>query len=432
MTTLTRPVYIIDGNRTPFLKARGKPGKFAAADLGVYAAREILARQPVKPEEIGEVVTGCMIPSPDEANIARIIGLRLGCGHKVPGYTVQRNCASGMQALDSALKDLLLGRHDVVLAGGTEAMSRAPLIYNEKAVNWFAKMMTCKTMGQKLKMFAKFRPSMLAPIISLLHGLSDPLSGLLMGQTAENIAYRFKISREEMDEFSARSHQRLAQAIDEGVYQSEITPIFDQDGSLYDFDDGLRRDSTPQNLKKLKPFFDRKFGAVTAANSSQVTDGAAFLMLASEEGVKKHGLKPMAVIKDVEWAALNPDEMGLGPAHASTPILQRHNLGLNDVEYWEINEAFAGQVIGCLRAWDDADYCKQFLGLDKPLGKLDESRLNIDGGGVAQGHPVGASGARIVLHLAHVLKRKKAKIGMATICIGGGQGGAMLIENIGE
>lgn len=432
MAKIACPIYIVDGNRTPFLKARGKPGNFAAADLAVYAAREILARQPVEPEEIGEVVTGCMIPSPDEANIGRLIALRLGCGHKVPGYTVQRNCASGMQAVDSALKDIAMGRHDVVLAGGTESMSHAPLLYNDKAVNWFAQMMTCKTMGQKLKMFLKLRPAMLAPVISLLHGLADPLSGLSMGCTAEIMAKHFNITREEMDEFAARSHQRLAKAIDEGIYKNEITPIFDEAGNVYDYDDGLRRDSTPENLKKLKPFFDRKFGKVTAANSSQITDGSAFLMLASEAGLKKYGLKPMAVIKDVEWAAVDPDEMGLGPVHAATPILLRNNLGLNDLDYWEINEAFAAQVIGCLRAWDSAEYCKEFLGLDKPLGKLDENKLNIHGGAVAQGHPVGASGARIVLHMVHTLKLKKAKQGIAAICIGGGQGGAMLIENIEE
>lgn len=430
MTTLP-PIYIVDANRTPFLKARGKPGPFAAADLAVYAAREILARQPVKAEDIGEVVTGCMIPSPDEANIGRIIALRLGCGHKVPGYTVQRNCASGMQAIDSALKDLALGRHDVVLAGGTEAMSRAPLLYNDKMVNWFAGMMRCRTMGEKLKHFAKVRPQWIfSPIISLLHGLSDPLSGLSMGQTAEIVADHFGITRDDMDAFSARSHARLAKAIDAGVFKDEITPIFDQAGNLYGEDDGLRRDSTQENLKKLKPFFDKKFGKVTAANSSQVTDGSAFLMLATEAGVKKHGLKPMAVIRDVQWAGVDPDEMGLGPVHASTPILQRHKLGLNDIDFWELNEAFAGQVIGCLRAWNDAEYCKKFLGLDQPLGQLDENKLNIDGGAVAQGHPVGASGARIVQHMVNVLKREKAKLGMATICIGGGQGGAMLIENI--
>lgn len=428
---MSKPIYIIDANRTPFLKARGKPGPFAAADLAVYAAREILARQPVKPEEIGEVVTGCMIPSPDEANIGRIIGLRLGCGDKVPGYTVQRNCASGMQAIDSAYKDLMLGRHDVVLAGGTEAMSRAPLLYNDKMVLWFAGMMRCKTMGQRLKHFAKVRPQwVFSPIISLLHGLSDPISGLSMGQTAEIIADHFGISRQEMDAFSARSHARLAKAMDDGVFEKEITAIFDQAGNVYGEDDGLRRDSTEDNLKKLKPFFDKKFGKVTAANSSQVTDGACFLMLATEEGVKKHGLKPMAVIRDIEWAALDPDEMGLGPVHAATPILQRQGLDLNALDVWEINEAFAGQVLGCVRAWNDADYCKKFLGLDHALGQLDESKLNIDGGAVAQGHPVGASGARIVQHTVNILKRENAKLGMAAICIGGGQGGAMLIENV--
>lgn len=427
-----KPVYIVDGNRTPFLKARGKPGPFAAADLAVYAAREILARQPIDPAEIGEVVAGCMIPSPDEANIGRIIGLRLGCGKHVPGYTVQRNCASGMQALDSAFKDIKLGRHDLVLAGGTEAMSRSPLIFNDKMTHWFAKMMTSKTMGQKLKNFTKLRPGHLAPIISLLRGLRDPIVGLSMGQTTENIAHNFGITRTEMDDFALQSHALLAKAQDEGNLKPIMKPIFDAAGKVYEDDDGLRRDSNLEKMAKLKPFFDKKYGLVTAANSSQVTDGAAFLLLASEEAVKKYNLEVKAKITDVEWVGVAPEVMGMGPAHAVPPLLNRQGLKFDDVDYWEINEAFAGQVLGCVKAWQDADYCEKELGLSTPFGTLPREKLNVDGGAVAIGHPVGASGARIVLQLLNVLHRTNSKRGVATICIGGGQAGAMLIEVQGE
>ena len=217
-------------------------------------------------------------------------------------------------------------------------------------------------------------------------------------------------------------------AHDAGHFGDELVPLVDDKGNVYAHDDGLRRDSSMPNLAKLKPFFDRKYGNVTPGNSSQITDGAAWLILTTEEVVRKNNLQPLGRIVDSEWAGLDPAHMGLGPVHAATPILRRNRLGLNDVDYWEINEAFAAQVLGCLAAWKDEKYCREELGLDKPLGSIDENRLNVDGGAIALGHPVGASGARIVLHLLRVLKRNKAKRGIASICIGGGLGGAMLVE----
>jgi acetyl-CoA C-acetyltransferase len=205
-------------------------------------------------------------------------------------------------------------------------------------------------------------------------------------------------------------------------------PLYDGDGTAYTADDGVRKDSTAESLAKLRPFFDRKYGNVTAGNSSQVTDGGAWLLLATEEAIKRHGLEPVGRIVDSQWAGLDPSQMGLGPVHAATPILQRHGLGLNDLDAWEINEAFAAQVLACLEAWKSDEYCRNELGLDRAVGELDPEKLNVDGGAIALGHPVGASGARIVLHLVHVLKRTGGKRGMATICIGGGQGGAMLVE----
>ena len=264
-----------------------------------------------------------------------------------------------------------------------------------------------------------------------MKGLTDPMVGLLMGQTAENVAHRFGITRGQMDEFSVRSHERVIRAQDQGTLApggGEVEALYDAKGNVYMLDDGVRRDASIQNLAKLKPFFDRKYGNVTPGNSSQITDGAAWLILASEDLVRKNNLEPIGRIVDSEWAGLDPATMGLGPVHAATPILKRHNLGLDDVDYWEINEAFAAQVLGCLAAWKDEKYCKEELGLDRALGSLNEDRLNVDGGAIALGHPVGASGARIVLHLLKVLKRNNAKRGMASICIGGGLGGAMLVE----
>jgi acetyl-CoA C-acetyltransferase len=420
-------VYVVDGARTPFLKARGKPGDFSASDLAVSAGRALLARQPVAPSELDEVVLGCAMPSADEANIGRIVALRLGCGDRVPGWTVMRNCASAMQALDSAARSIALGRADLVLAGGTEAMSRAPLLFNDQMVNWFAALSQARTVPARLKQFLRLRPGYFSPVIALIKGLTDPLVGLNMGQTCEVISHRFGITREAMDQYAARSHNRLADAIEHGR-MDEVAPLFGTDGVVHESDDGLRVGSTPEKLATLKPFFDRKVGLVTAGNSSQITDGAALLLLASEAAVERHGLEVLGRIKDVEWAALDPAEMGLGPVHASTPILQRQGLGLGDVDYWEINEAFAGQVLACRAAWNDADYCREQLGLDAPLGEVDEERLNLDGGAIAIGHPVGASGARIVLHALKALAQRGEQTAIATLCIGGGQGGAMLLE----
>lgn len=423
-----REVYIVDGARTPFLKAKGKPGVFSASDLAVSAGKELLARQPFSPTNLNEVIIGCMMPSPDEANIARVIALRLGCGKAVPAWTVQRNCASGLQAIDNAFCDIASGRHDLVLAGGTEAMSHAPLLYNKNMVNWLARFSSSKSVIDKLKQIAQFRPSYLAPVIALMRGLTDPMVNLSMGQTAEILAYRFQIDRQEMDTFAVESHRKVALAQDENRLM-EVLPTYDLRGNCLMTDDGVRRDSSLEKLATLKPFFDKKFGNVTAGNSSQVTDGAVLLLLASKEAVAQYHLPVLARIVDVQWAGVEPSEMGLGPVYASTQLMQRHKLQKEDIDYWEINEAFAAQVLACLRAWESEDYCKENLGLSKAFGSLDPARLNVDGGAIALGHPVGASGARITLHLAETLKRQQAKQGIASICIGGGQGGAILLEN---
>ncbi len=424
---MKQPIHVVDGARTPFLKARNAPGPFAASDLAVAAGRALLSRQRFAAGDLDEVILGCASPSPDETNIGRVVALRMGCGQQVPGWTVMRNCASGMQALDSAIVNIQAGRSHLVLAGGVDALSRAPLLYSDAMTRWFAAFASSRTLGQRAAQLTRFRLGYLAPVIAIMKGLTDPVIGQIMGQTAENIAFRFGIDRQQMDAYAMRSHQRVAAAQDAGRFD-EIVPLVGPDGELYQADDGVRRDTSMQNLAKLKPFFDRKYGNVTAANSSQITDGAAWLILASDEAVNRHGLEPLGRIVDTQWAGLDPAQMGLGPVHAATPILQRHGLGLNDLDAWEINEAFAAQVLGCIAAWQDQAYCREQLGLPEVLGQLDEGKLNIDGGAIALGHPVGASGARIVLHLLNILKRRGGGRGIASICIGGGQGGAMLVE----
>ncbi len=426
-----KPVYVVDGCRTPFLKARGKTGPFHAADLAMAAARPLMQRQTFSATDIDEVILGCVMPGPDEANIARVISLRLGCGEQIPAWTVQRNCASGMQALDNAAQNISSGRSDLVLAGGVESMSHAPVLLNDLMVNWLGDFSRARSFMAKLKALAALRGKHLKPIIGLLRGLTDPVVGLNMGQTAEILAHRFNISRTEMDTFAVESHRRLMSAQDNHLLD-EIAVAYDRAGKYYENDDGLRRDSDIAGLAKLKPVFDRDFGKVTAGNSAQITDGSAMLLLASENAVKEFNLPVLGKIMDCQWAGLDPAQMGLGPAHAMAPLLQRHNYTINDIDYWEINEAFAAQVLSCLKAWQDEEYCQQHLNSSRALGVIPMDKLNVDGGGVSLGHPVGASGARIVLHLLHVLKRNNAKRGIASLCIGGGQGGAMLVENESE
>jgi len=422
-----RRVYVVDGARTPFLKARTGLGPFTGSDLAVNAGRPLLMRQPFEPDAFDEVIVGAAMPSADEANIARVVSLRLGCGDKVPAWTVMRNCASGLQALDSAFVNILAGRSRMVLAGGTDAMSHAPLLYGPAMANWFMALNAAKGGGKKAAVAARFRLAYLAPVIAILNGLTDRIVKLSMGSTAEIVAKRFGITRQMMDEFAVESHRRVAFAQDNGRL-SEVEPMYGPDGQVYAADDGVRRDSAVEKLAKLKPVFDRTYGNVTAGNSSQVTDGAAMLILAAEDVVDEYGLKPLGRIVDTHWGALDPAEMGLGPVHAITPLLMRNGLTFDDMDAIEVNEAFAAQVLGCAAAWESETYCKEHFGLDRAFGKVDRAKLNVDGGAIAIGHPIGASGARVVLHALKVLERTGGKRAVASLCIGGGQGGAMLLE----
>lgn len=423
------PVYVVDGARSPFLKARNEPGPLSASDLVVQTGRELLLRQAFKPTDLSEVIIGSAAPSADESNIGRLCALRLGCGDTVPGWTVMRNCASGMQAIDSGIQSIQTGRSDLVLTGGTDALSRAPLLLSDDMVRWLAKWNQSKSIKARINALRGLRPHYVKPVIGLLKGLTDPTVGLSMGQTAEELASLFDISRAQMDEYAARSHRLVQQAYNEHAFINEVIALSTPSGGLIRRDDGIRDDSTPENLAKLRAVFDRPWGNITAGNSSQVSDGAALVILASEKAVAKYQLQPLAKIVDVQWAALDPKVMGLGPVFASTPILDRHQLGLNDIDLWEVNEAFAAQVLACIAAWKDEAWCQS--NLNRPaLGELSLDRLNIHGGAIAIGHPVGASGARIVLHVINSLHQQQKKRGLAAICIGGGQGGAMLIERL--
>jgi acetyl-CoA C-acetyltransferase len=423
-----RPVYIVDGSRTPFLRAKNKPGPFTPVDLAVQCGRPLLLRQPFAPTAFDMVVLGCVNVIADEMNPARVAALRLGMREAMPAWTVQINCGTGMLAIDDAFRTIEAGRADLILAGGTEALSHAPLVLRQEAVEWFGQMATARSPLEKASAFAGIRPGFAKPVIGLERGLTDPITDMNMGQTAELVGHLFDVSRQEADAYALESHKRLARAQESGWLANELIPAVDRDGTLHDADDGVRPDSSLEKLAKLKPVFEKPYGKVTAGNSSQITDGASWVILASEDAVNKHGLKPLARLIDSEWSALDPSIMGLGPTLSSTALLQRHALGRADVDLWELNEAFAAQVLGCLKAWDDPLFCREVLGLDEPFGRIDRERLNVDGGAISLGHPVGTSGNRIVLHLVNAMRRLGHKRGVATECIGGGLGGAMLIE----
>ena len=374
------------------------------------------------------MILGCVNVIADEMNPARVAALRLGMGEAMTAFTVQINCGSGMQSIDTAYRYIREGAADLILAGGAESLSHAPLVFSRSAVNWYARLFAAHGIGARLAAFLGFRPSFLTPVIGLERGLTDPITELNMGQTAELVAHLFHVTRRQADEYAAESQLRLATAQKNNYFAGEIVPAFARDGTLFDHDDGVRPDSNADALAKLRPAFERPWGKVTPGNSSQITDGASWVILASEEALLAHKLTPKAVIVDSEWSALDPSVMGLGPCYCSTAILKRHQLALNDIELWELNEAFAAQVLGCLAAWEDDEFCRDALRLPGAAGKISRDRLNIDGGAIGVGHPVGASGNRIVLHLVNAMRRLGYKRGIATECIGGGQGGAMLIQ----
>jgi acetyl-CoA C-acetyltransferase len=425
-----RPVFIVDGSRTPFIRARGRPGPFTPVDLAVACGRPLLMRQPFARNAFDQVILGCVNVMADEMNPARIAALRLGMGEEMTAFTVQINCGSGMQSIDTAYRYIREGRADLILAGGAEALSHAPLMFRRSAVDWYARLFGARDLWSRVKAVAGFRPSFFQPVLGLERGLTDPVVELNMGQTAEILAHVLQISRRAADQYAVESQQRLARAQKERWFDGELEPSMGRDGKVYDHDDGVRPDSTVEKLAELKPAFERPWGKVTAGNSSQITDGASWVILASEDAVKKHGLTPRAMIVDTQWSALDPSIMGLGPVLCSTALLRRHGLALGDVGLWELNEAFAAQVLACLAAWQDRTFCRDVLGLHDAAGSIARDKLNVDGGAIGLGHPVGASGNRIVLHLVNAMKRLGIKQGIATECIGGGQGGAMLIEAV--
>jgi acetyl-CoA C-acetyltransferase/acetyl-CoA acyltransferase len=434
MSSSSRSIVLAAGWRTPWCKAGGAFALENAAHLGAAIARETIARTGIDTGEIDEVIAGCAGQPHDEANVARVLALRAGVPRKVPARTVARNCASGMEAVTSAIASIEAGHGDLYLCVGVEVMSRFPLIYNDRAVRFFDRLSRAKSPIARATAIASFRPSMLAPRVALMEGLTDPISGLIMGKTAELLAREFSISRADADQFACMSHARAKRARDAGRLAREIVPHLPLGAKLGSHavvsDDGIRDQQTVEQLAKLKPYFEKPDGRVTVGNSCGITDGACALLVTSEARAKKLGIAPLARIVSFAYAGLDPARMGLGPVFASAIALERVELALADMGTIEINEAFAAQVLACKKAFESDAFAKEHLGRERALGTLDLARTNVNGGAIALGHPVGATGARLLLAAAHELAVGPHRYALATLCIGGGQGGAVVLERM--
>ena len=419
-------IAVIEGLRSPIAKAYGQLKDLEADTLGAIIAKELVLRIGIDYKEYDEVIIGNVAQPPHAANIARVLAIRAGFPNTTPAYTVHRNCASGMESISNACAKINSGEGSLYLVGGVESMSNIPILYGKNLRNLILKLSQQKSIKGKLNTLLGFKPSFLKPIIGLISGLTDPISGQIMGLTAETLANEFKISRAQQDEYALNSHLKAQKATEDGILRNEIHPVITDHTQIYD-DDGIRFNQTIQALSKLRPIFDRNAGSVTAGNSSQVSDAAAMLAVCSESHAKKLGVKPLGFIKDFSYVGLDAQRMGLGPVYATKKLFNKTKTTLDEIDLIEINEAFAVQVIANIQAFDSKIFAKNHLD-GKTIGEINQNILNVNGGGVALGHPVGMSGTRVVLHTLKELQRKGLQKGLATLCVGGGQGAAFLLE----
>jgi acetyl-CoA C-acetyltransferase/acetyl-CoA acyltransferase len=430
---------LVAGIRTPWARAGGNFAQEDAGHLGALVARELLARTGVDPASLDQVIAGCVGPPHDQANVGRVIALRAGVPRGVPAFTVGRNCASGIEAVTSAATLIESGRASLVLTVGVEVMSRYPLIVGDRFTRFFDRLSRARSPIGRVATLAGFRPSMLKPRIALMEGLTDPVSGLIMGRTAEILAREYGITREDADRFALESHRRAKVARDSGRFSKEILPVLPlgvrgnrtESPKSLEHDDSIRDEQTLAALAKLRPYFEKPDGRVTVGNSCGITDGACAILVASEERARALGLAPMARIASFAWTGCDPARMGLGPVYASARALDDAGLRLADMETIEINEAFAAQVLACAKAFASPEFAQTELRRGEPLGELDFERTNRNGGAIALGHPVGATGSRLLLTVATELALRRQRYGLATLCIGGGQGGAVVLERLG-
>ncbi|HWB60248.1 MAG TPA: thiolase family protein [Chthoniobacteraceae bacterium] len=415
---------LVDGVRTPFCKMGTSLATMGADELGRIAVNALLTRTGLDPALVDEVIFGCVAQPPDAVNVARVIALRAGLPQSVPAVTVHRNCASGMEAFTTAAERFNGGRGSVFIVGGAESMSQVPLLFKPAAAGKFAHLMRAKSLFQKLGAMTAFRPGDFQPRIGLNLGLTDPVCGLNMGETAEVLAREYAISREAQDAFALESHKRAAAAHDK--LAEEICPVYDR-GKAITSDNGIREKQSVEALAALHPVFDKRFGTVTAGNSSQITDGAAALLVMGEAKAAELGFEPLGYLTAYAYAGCDPKRMGLGPAFAVAKVQRASGLTLEDADIVEINEAFAAQVIAAEALMKSEDFGKS-MGLNGAIGPIPAEKLNVNGGAIALGHPVGATGARLILTGLKELRRRRGKRVLLTLCVGGGQGAAIWLE----
>lgn len=425
-----KDIAIVGGCRTPFIKAGTVFKDLEADELGRLASSELFYRLEIDPSMVDETVFGNVGNPMDAMNIARVIALRSGVPRSRPAHTVHRNCASGFEAITTAAEKILTGQAETVLAGGTESMSNMPLVFGREFADIAAGIQKAKTTTGKLSTALKLRPRHFKPIPALRRGLTDPFSGMLMGQTAELLANEWDISREAQDGSAHQSHMKAIDAQRNERLRDEIVPVYvpPRYSDTMSYDNGVREDSSMEKLAKLRPFFDKKSGTVTPGNSSQVTDGAAAVLVMSAEKCLSLGIQPLGYLRSWAYAGLDPERMGLGPVHATPRALERAGLSMGDMNLVELNEAFAAQVLANLRAFESKEFAQSMLGKSEAVGAIEPEILNVNGGGIALGHPVGATGTRLVLTLLQEMKRRDVQFGLATLCVGGGLGGTLVLE----
>jgi acetyl-CoA C-acetyltransferase/acetyl-CoA acyltransferase len=422
---------IVDGVRTPFVKATGQLSHVPAQELGRLAVRELLYRADLDPEEVDELIAGNVASPPDAANVARVIALRVGIPKDRVAHTVNRNCASGFECVTEAIERVQSGQAKCVIAVGVDSMSNIPVFWSKRFAEKLWNASQAKSPLKKLGAILKFRPADLTPQVGIKLGLTDPVSGLMMGETAEKLAREFHITREEQDQFAVQSHKRAAAAWKANRLADEVMAVYPPpDSKAVSTDVGFREEQSMESLGKLRPFFDPKWGSVTVGNSCMVTDGAAAVLVMDAAKAKSLGLKPLGRVRGYAYAGCDPARMGLGPVYATARVMKSTGLRLRDMELVELNEAFAAQVLACLRGFESPSTVCAGTDGSSLLGPIDPARLNPNGGAIALGHPVGATGTRLVLTLLRELARQDKKLGLATLCVGGGQGGAVVVERL--
>jgi acetyl-CoA acyltransferase len=421
-----RRVAVVAGLRTPFARSGTTLKGLSAIELGKRVVAELIQRSEIDGKLVEAVVYGTVVPSVIAPNIAREVSLLPMLPKGVQAFTVSRACASANQAITDAADQIALGHADVIIAGGSESLSNVPILHSRGMSDALVAASRAKSFGDRVRALAKVRPRDLVPITP---AIAEPSTGESMGESAEKMAKINGIPRADQDHFALRSHRLAAAGTEDGRLTAEIAsvfvpPTFDAMTS----DNGIRPDSTMEQLRALKPVFDRKYGTVTAGNSSPLTDGASAVLLMSEERAKELGYPAMGYIRSYSYAALDPGEQLLmGPVLATPVALDRAGLDLKDIDLIEMHEAFASQVLSNLHGFESKAWAER-AGYSKPVGEVDRSKLNVMGGSISIGHPFGATGGRILVTLLNELARRDGQFGLMTVCAAGGMGHAMVVE----